>query len=95
VLGDNGGPARNTQDTQRGNVWNIYISLSFFLSFVLYAFQMYRTSLVSAAILCDGNTKKFVFSLQKDISQFLLLLEMMMMMMIIISSGNPEKRIGS
>jgi formate hydrogenlyase subunit 4 len=56
---------------------------------------MYRTSLVSAAILCDGNTKKFVFSLQKDISQFLLLLEMMMMMMIIISSGNPEKRIGS
>jgi polyferredoxin len=90
VSGDNGGPARNTQDTQRGNVWNIY----FFLSFVLYAFQMYRTSLVSAAILCDGNTKKFVFSLQKDISQFLLLLEMMMMM-IIISSGNPEKRIGS
>jgi hypothetical protein len=57
VSGDNGGPARNTQDTQRGNVWNIY----FFLSFVLYAFQMYRTSLVSAALLCDGNTKKFVF----------------------------------
>jgi hypothetical protein len=57
VSGDNGGPARNTQDTQRGNVWNIY----FFLSFVLYAFQMYRTSLVSAAILCDGNTKKNLF----------------------------------